>query len=268
MVDPLDIIADLLIQNYSPIGAIQHKYITKVTAIGLLKSVNITQPDYYKPYYDRLKSYKLLVQNLMDNFKMSNIVALKIFFEIVIQIATDPSILPEDRYKSPEMLNLLLILEPKLAKSDSATLLQMSKNFYQSLTHRENVEKVATKIIDQHLSNPDHYDIISEKIVKKCLTEVKQEEVLERLENAIYNFFIYAYFDERKRQLRYEITYKHNKNIESLEPFFHLKMLARSIISTVGTYKTTANFFGDRIDTYEEIKGYFSKTPNVMVMFF
>ncbi|RPJ05761.1 MAG: hypothetical protein EHM28_11450, partial [Spirochaetaceae bacterium] len=130
MIDPLESIANLLIKYYTPIGAIKHKYITKVTAIGLLKSMNITQADYYTPYYERLKSYKGLVKNLMENFKMSTIVALKIFSEIILKMATDDTLLPEDRYKSPQMMNLLLLLDPKLQTSDSATILKLSKNLY------------------------------------------------------------------------------------------------------------------------------------------
>ena len=70
MSETLDKIADLLIKYFPPIGNIEHKYRTKVTAIGLLKTSNMISQQFYKPYYERLMSYKILVKNLMDNFKV------------------------------------------------------------------------------------------------------------------------------------------------------------------------------------------------------
>jgi hypothetical protein len=268
MVDFLDLIADILIKYYPPIGNIGHKYVTKVTAVGLLKSVNINKPDYYTPYYARLKSYKSLVQNLMDNFKMTNVVALKIFSEIVSQIRNDEKIEPAERHKSPSFLSIVILLNPKLGEGDSVALLKTSKGVYEALESRERCEKTAAAIVDHYLSDQGKYDELAQKIVKKCLTEVKQESVIQQLETSVYCFFVYAYFDPRMRQLRYEITYKHNKNIEQLEPFFHLKMMSRSIISIVGQHKTAVNFFGERIQNFDEIRQFFNKNPNISVMFF
>jgi hypothetical protein len=267
MVDYLDLIADILIKYYPPIGNIQHKYVTKVTAIGLLKSANIVKPEYFAPYYERLKSYKGLVQMLMDNFKMTNIVALKIFSEIIGGIVGDEKIDPGKRHKESAFLSLVVLLNPKLGEKDSALLAQ-SRLVYESLCGAGRCEKAAAVIIDQYLPDQGKYDELAQKIVKKCLTEVTQEAVLKNLETAEYIFFVYAYFDARMRQLRYEISYKHNKNIEQLEPFFNVKMLSRSIISLVAEQRTIVNFFGERVQNFDEIRQFFIKNPNITVMFF
>ena len=83
MIDPLDMIADILINYYPPIGNIEHKYRTKVTAIGLLKSVKMATPEYLLPFYERLMSYKLLIKNLTDNFMLSTNSSVKIFTQII-----------------------------------------------------------------------------------------------------------------------------------------------------------------------------------------
>ena len=268
MIDFLDLVADILIKYYPPIGNIQHKYVTKVTAIGLLKSVNIARADYLNPYYQRLKSYKQLVQNLMDNFKMTNIVALKIFTEVIMRIRDDDTFLPDERYKAPHFLSIVILLNPKLGEGDSVHLLETSRKLFQALSTSTRCEETAAAIIDRYLTDQHRYDELAEKIVKKCLTEVTQENVLRQLESAAYSFFVYAYFDVRMRQLRYEITYKHNKNVEQLEPFYHLKMLSRSIISMVGSEKTIVNFFGEHIQNFDEIRQFFVKNPSITVMFF
>ena len=268
MIDYLDLIADILIKYYPPIGNIQHKYVTKVTAIGLLKSANITRHEYFLPYYERLKSYKGLVQNLMENFKLTNIVALKIFTEIICAVLEDEKVGPADRHQTPAFLNLTLLLNPKLGERDSAGLLAQSRLLYDSLTNYERCERAAAALIDQHLQAQNRYDDLAQRIVKKCLTEVTQETVLKNLETAVYIFFVYAYFDVRMRQLRFEICYKHNKNVEQIEPFYNLKMLSRAIISLVSSERTIVNFFGERIQNFDEIRSFFSKTPNITVMFF
>jgi hypothetical protein len=268
MIDYLDLIADILIKYYPPIGNIQHKYVTKVTAIGLLKSANLMKPEYSLPYYERLKSYKGLVQNLMDNFKMTNIVALKIFAEIICAIIGDERTRPEERYKSPSFLSLTQLLNPGLGDRDSAGLLNQSRQLFGALSDTDRCERAAAAIIDQYLQDQARYDELARKIVKKCLTEVTQESVLHSLETATYVFFVYAYFDVRLRQLRFEICYRHKKNIEQLEPFFNVKMLSRSIISLVNSERTVVNFFGERIQNYDEIRAFFAKNPNITVMFF
>jgi hypothetical protein len=45
-------------------------------------------------------------------------------------------------------------------------------------------------------------------------------------------------------------------------------MLSRSIISLVNSERTVVNFFGERIQNYDEIRAFFAKNPNITVMFF
>jgi len=268
MIEPLEIIAELLTKHYAPIGNIEHKYKTKVTAIGLLKSADMIDPMFYAPYYDRLMSYKLLVKNLMDNFKLSREISKRILADIVWKIANDETILEEERYKSPMLILLILLLNPEFEKQGKEQIFTVSKNFLANLNDTEACFKIADFISSHFLNLENSYDELAQKIIKKCLTGVKQEHVMERLEGAVYNFFVYAYYDQPKRQLRYEIAYQYKNTKERIEPFYNVKMVARSIISRVGKYKTNVNFFGPRISNFEEIKEFFKKHGNIAIMFF
>jgi hypothetical protein len=268
MIEPLEIIAELLIKYYAPIGNIEHKYKTKVTAIGLLKSADMIDSMFYAPYYDRLMGYKLLVKNLMDNFKLSRDISKNILADIVWQIAHDEAIPEQERYKSPLLILLVLLLNPEFEKQGKEQIFMVSKKFLANLNDMEACLKVADYVSLHFLDLENSFNELSQKIVKKCLTGVKQEQVMERLEGAVYNFFVYAYYDQPKRQLRYEIAYQYRNTKERIEPFFNLKMVARSIISRVAKYKTNVNFFGPRISNFDEIRGFFNKYSNINVMFF
>ncbi|MBN1797998.1 MAG: hypothetical protein JW822_05455 [Spirochaetales bacterium] len=268
MIEPLEIIAELLIKHYAPIGNIEHKYKTKVTAIGLLKSADMISPMFYAPYYDRLMSYKLLVKNLMDNFKLSREISKKILADIVWKVANDETVPEKERYKSPLLILLILLLNPEFEKQGKEQIFTVSKKFLANLNSAEECLIVAEFIISHFLDLENSFDELAQKIVKKCLTGVKQEHVMERLEGAIYNFFVYAYYDQPKRQLRYEMAFQYKNSKERIEPFFNPKIVARSIISRVGRYKTNVNFFGPRISNFDEIKEFFKKHQNITVMFF
>jgi len=265
----LNIIANILIKYYPPIGNIEHKYRTKVTAIGLLKTSNMLSQEFYRPYYDRLMSYKLLVKSLMENFRLSKKTTLKIFGDVVLCIINDEKISQAERYKSESLLGLMILLNPQFNEKAPEELYKYSKNFLVNLIQNKTAyQKVAEQIIYKYLCEDTHYDTLAQMIVRKCLTGIKQEEVLKRLVGAIYSFFVYAYFDPKKHHLRYEITFKHDKNLEHLAPFFNVKMLSRAISSKVGSYRTIVNFFGPRISNFKEIKNYFKKHQNIKVMFF
>ncbi len=268
MIEPLEIIAELLIRYYPPIGNLEHKYKTKVTAIGLLKSADMIDTMFYAPYYERLMSYKLLVKNLMDHFKLSQEISKSIIADVVWKTAKDEYTPPDQRYKSPLLIFLILLLNPEFEKKGREQIFNVSKSFLANLKDDQSCLKVAEFIISHFLNQENSFDELAQRIVKKCLTGVKQEEVIKRLEGAIYNFFVYAYFDQPKRQLRYEIAYHYKNTKERLEPFFNVKMVARSIISRVGRYKTNVNIFGTRITNYDEIKEFFHKYSNITVMFF
>ncbi|MEJ2664247.1 MAG: hypothetical protein P8107_09430 [Spirochaetia bacterium] len=268
MIEPLEIIAELLIHYYPPIGNLEHKYKTKVTAIGLLKSADMIGTMFYAPYYERLMSYKLLVKNLMDHFKLSRNVTKNIIADVVWKAAHDENTPPDQRYKSPLLIMLMLLLNPEFEKQGKEQIFTVSKNFLANLKDDQACLRIADYIILHFLELDNSFDELAQRIVKKCLTGVKQEQVVQRLEGAIYNFFVYAYFDQPKRQLRYEITYQYKNTKERIDPFFNVKMVARSIISRVGRYKTNVNIFGTRITNYDEIRQFFRKYSNITVMFF
>jgi hypothetical protein len=264
----LEQIAELLIRYYPPIGNIEHKYKTKVTAIGLLKTANLVNPQFFNPYYDRLKSYKSLIVDLLENFQLSSRASQEIFTDIIYNVVNDVNLPPEEAYKSPHVISLLTLVSPKLADMDTRSLYQYSKKFIVNSGKENACEKMAKYIIDNYISESRKYDDIATLIVKKCLTEIKQEDVAKKLAESIFNFFVYGYFDHKRVQLVYEIASKHKNKVERHEPFFKLQILSRFIISKVQSFKTTVNFFGPRIDNYDEIKDFFKKKQNISVMFF
>ncbi len=264
----LEQIAEFLIKYYPPIGNIEHKYKTKVTAIGLLKTANLINPEFFNPYYGRLKSYKLLIEDLLENFQLSTRASLEIFTDIVYNIVNDVNLSPDEVYKSSHVISLMLLISPKLAGADKNALYNYSKKFIASSLKENTYEKMAKYIIDNFLVSEKQYDDIATLIVKKCLTGIKQEDVLNKLAGSIYNFFVYVNYNQKRMQLVYDISSKHKNKVERHEPFFKLQILARFIISQVQTFKTTVNFFGPRIDNYDEIKSHFKKKQNISIMFF
>ena len=264
----LEQIAEFLIKYYPPVGNIEHKYKTKVTAIGLLKTANLTNPEFFNPYYGRLKSYKSLIVDLLENFQLSTVASQEIFTDIVYNIINDVNLSPDEVYKSPSVISLLLLISPKLRELDRNSIYNYSKKFVANTSKENTYEKMGKFIIDNFFAKEDTYDKIATIIVTKCLTGIKQEDVLKKLSESIFNFFVYGYYDQKRMQLRYEIASKHNNKVERHDPFSKLQILARFIISNVQTYKTTINFFGPRIDNFDEIRNYFKKKQNISVLFF
>lgn len=264
----LEQIAELLIRYYPPIGNIEHKYKTKVTAIGLLKTANLVNPEFFNPYYERLKSYKALIVDLLENFQLSSSASQDIFTDIIYNVVNDVNLPPDEAYKSPQVIAIMQLVSPKLQDTDKITLYQYSKKFIVSASKENACERMARFIIGKYLTGSQKYDDIATLIVKKCLTEIKQEDVAKKLSESIFNFFVYGYFDHKRVQLIYEIASKQSNRVERHEPFFKLQILSRFIISKVQSYKTTVNFFGPRIDNFDEIKGYFKKKQNISIMFF
>ena len=79
----LENLADLFVIYYQPIQMIEHKYKTKITAVGLLKSANLSSPGYLEPYYQRLKSYKGLIKDHTDNFKLASDITIDILSDMI-----------------------------------------------------------------------------------------------------------------------------------------------------------------------------------------
>lgn len=264
----LEQIAEFLIKYYPPIGNIEHKYKTKVTAIGLLKTANLINPEFFNPYYGRLKSYKSLIVDLLENFQLSTIASQEIFTDIVYNIVNDVNLSPDEVYKSPSVISLLLLITPKLKVVEKDSIYNYSKKFVANVLKDNTYEKMGKFIIDNFFTKEDTYDKIATIIVTKCLTGIKQEDVLKKLSESIYNFFVYGYYDQKRMQLRYEIASKYKNKIDRHAPFFKLQILARFIISQVQSFKTTINFFGPRVDNFDEIKDHFKKKQNISIMFF
>ena len=187
----LEQIAELLIKYYPPIGNIEHKYQTKVTAIGLLKSANLVNPEFYNPYYGRLKSYKSLIIDLLENFQLSTRASQEIFTDIVYNIINDVNLSPEEVHKSPHVISLMFLISPKLADIDKIAVYSYSRKFVTNALNENAYEKMAKYIIDNFLVSENQYDEIATLIVKKCLTGIKQEDVIKKLAGSIYNFFVY-----------------------------------------------------------------------------
>jgi hypothetical protein len=269
MDDLLDRTAILFIKYYPPIDNIAHKYKTKVTAIGLLKQINLVGPDYFMPYYERLMSYKLLVKDLVDNIKISEEAALKIMTDIIHHILTTQGLPPPENFEASDVCALMRLVYPKLREATLEQIYELSPKFLDFLKKDTSCQQVATNILRNFLKTTEQYDLLAQKIVKMCLTRTQQEEVMKRMESSIYNFFIYFIFDKRQMNYQYETYFRfRNGLVTRLDPFVNTKVLSRAIINQVGGYMTTVNFFGSRLNNYDELRELFKKNQNIMLMFF
>jgi hypothetical protein len=269
MEELLNRLAILFIRHYPPIGNIAHKYRTKVTAIGLLKQINLSGNDYYMPYYERLMSYKLLVKDLLDNIRISRENAIKILAALVKNIATTQAIPQLEQFAESDLYGLMLLVNPRLLSAGLEQVYQLCPKFSDLLKDEKNYTKIGQSLLQNYLQTNEQYNTLIQTIIKLCLTRTQQEEVLKRLNAAVYNFFVYYLYDKRQMNYKYEIYVRQNHSLVTHEePLVNTKVLARFIINRVGGYVTTVNFFGPRISNFDEIKELFKKQQNILIMFF
>jgi hypothetical protein len=263
----LNKLADILIKYYRPVEMIEHKYRTKVTAIGLLKSANLRTPDYLDPYLERLASYKGLIKDHFDNFKLSRAVVVRIFYEILDQVYRE--IMTVGGKKEYMILdNFIMLMYPRFIDAPEEQLREPRKVFLAKYRTPEAMQKIANQIIGTHLDKPEKYDQLAEQIVKSCLTGVTQEEVFRRIQAAVYNFFVYGIYSRTEATDIYTITLKIKEQVITMKYFTKVTSLARAVINKVGKYMTTINFFGKIWDPYEEIDKLFAKNTNIKVMYY
>ncbi|MBN1413151.1 MAG: hypothetical protein JW969_20090 [Spirochaetales bacterium] len=267
MGNELSKIADILIKYYKPIEMIEHKYRTKVTAIGLLKTANMRTPDYLDPYLERLASYKGLIKDHIDNFKMAKNITVKIFYDILEQVYRE--IMTMGGKKEYQALDdYIMLVYPKYIDAAEEALSEARKIFISKYRTPETMRRIAVKIISDYLDTPESYDQLAEDIVKSCLTQITQEEVFRRINSAIYNFFVYGIYSRKEVADIYMITLKVKEGVIPMKYFTKASSLARAIINKVGTHMTTVNFFGKIWEDYEEIEKLFEKYINIKAMFY
>lgn len=256
-----------MIFYYRPVEMIEHKYRTKVTAVGLLKSAEMHSPDYIEPYYQRLLSYKIMIKDHTDNLKMAAQIAVKIFSDIILQVFKKNMSGGGDQ--DHRCLNYIItLLYPKYNNTPDSAFLSLREHFISKNNSMTEINKIALHMLKSYFTSPGHYDALAHKIVKKCLTGVTQEQVFNRIANAVYNFFVYGMYSRAEATDIYNITCKTKNSIIPMKYFTRVQSLARTVINKVGTYMTTVNFFGKIWDEYEEINALFRKTPNITVMYY
>ena len=267
MQDPLEKIAEIMTWYYRPIQMIEHKYRTKVTAIGLLKSAHLNTPNYLEPYLQRLISYKELIKDHTDNMKMAEETSQMIFKKIVKDIfkKNQEAGIRQDYVA---MNHIITLIYPKYNGYPEKSLGALNQQFLAKYNSDANHEKISTTILGGYLNTSEKYDYLADNIVKKCLTGVTQEEVLRRISTAVYNFFVYGIYSRREATDIYNITLKTRNTVVPMKYFTKIQSLARTIINKVGSYKSTVNFFGKRWDDVQEINKLFRKNANIVVMYY
>jgi hypothetical protein len=267
LANELNKIADILIRYYKPVEMIEHKYRTKVTAIGLLKSANLRTPDYLDPYLERLASYKNLIKDHFDNFKLAKATVVRIFYEILDQVYRE--IMAVGGQKEYQTLdNFIMLTYPRFMDAPEEKLREPRKVFLAKYRTPEAMQRISSQIIDTYLDAPAKYDQLAEQIVKTCLTAVTQEEVFRRIHAAVYNFFVYGIYSRREAADIYTISLKIKEQVIPMKYFTKVSSLARAIINKVGKYMTTVNFFGKIWDSHDEIDKLFEKSLNIKVMYY
>lgn len=263
----LEQLADLFITYYAPIQMIEHKYKTKITAIGLLKSAEMTSPSYIEPYYQRLKSYKGLIKDHTDNFKLASDITIDILSTLIKNLFIN--FLRENKKRDCRLLNLLITLMfPKYKGSQEPVLKNLRKSFVMKYKTNRAIQYVAENILNNYLNSPGKYDMLADMVVKKCLTGVTQEEVGKEISTSAYNFFVYGLYSRAETTNVYNITLKTKEGIQPMKYFTKIQSLARAIINIVGDKHTSVNFFGQLFETYEGVRKLFTKYRNIRVMFY
>ncbi|MBN2532347.1 MAG: hypothetical protein JXB88_05620 [Spirochaetales bacterium] len=263
----LEQMADLFIIYYAPIQMIEHKYKTKITAIGLLKSAEMTSPSFLEPYYLRLKSYKGLIKDHTDNFKLASDITIDILSTLIKNLFIN--FLRDNKPRDCRLLNQLIILMfPKYRGGQESVLKNLRKSFVTKYRTNRAIQYVAEYILNKYLNTPQKYDMLANMVVKKCLTGVSQEEVGNEIATSAYNFFIYGIYSRTEATNVYNITLKTDVGLQPMKYFTKVQSLARAIINIVGDKQTTVNFFGQLFETYESVKNLFLKYRNIRVLFY
>lgn len=266
-IDPLEKIAELMVAYYNPIQMIEHKYKTKVTAIGLLKQAQLSDPVYIDPYYHRLVSYKGLIKDHTDNLKLIKDIAIKIFAGLLKSLFGN--YMEEASRRDCNLLNYIVcLMSPAQEKKSDDTMKQIRRAFVEKYNKDSALIAVSGYLLNKYLNTPDKYDILADIIVRKCLTGVTQEAVEKKIASSRYNYFIYGIYSKEEAANIYNISLMSDNELKHLKYFIKIKSMAWSIINNVGSCLTTVNFFGKLWDTYSDIEEHFIKNTNITVMFY
>jgi hypothetical protein len=266
--DPLEKIAELLKTYYNPIQMIEHKYRTKVTAIGLLKSAMFNTPEYLEPYYHRLLSYKGLIRDHTDNMKLAENIAANIFIDNINTLIENFK--RTGRESDAKLLDLIItLIYPNSENSTDIQKKSMRKSFAEKYNTKQPVAALATYILRNYLNSEEKYDRLADMIVKRCLTGISQEDVSKRIVSADFNYFVYGLYSRAEATNIYNISLRTKDNeVQQLKYFTKSTVLARSVINQAGSKSATVNFFGSLWEPFEEIKKLFLKNTNIVVMFY
>ncbi|MBN1699809.1 MAG: hypothetical protein JW881_20000 [Spirochaetales bacterium] len=266
-INPLDCIANLLIAYYKPIQLIEHKYKTKVIAIGLLKIAQFADAIYLDPYKERLVSYKSLIKDHTDHFKMAEYITINIFSDILNTLFIN--YLKANTKKDAQLLDqLIIILNAQYENRAQALIHSVRTGFIQKYRKMSEKRLLAHFLMKKYLNKSENYDLLAAMIVKRCLIGVTQEEVEKRIASSVYNYYIYGIYSRVEVTNIYNITFQTPYGIQPMKYFTKIQSLARSIINTVEENKTTVNFFGKIFDPFIDIEKLFSKCPNITLMYY
>lgn len=265
--DPLERLGKLLIDYYPPIEIIEHKYRTKVTAVGLLKNAGLNKAQYIEPYYQRLMGYMLLVKDHIDHMKLSLSVSFDVFRQIFQRILNDFT--GREGLRNSSALDMLIeLVHPQLVGASLETMKKIREEFVNEFNSHAGINQITTLLHKSYLNSSEMYDLLAQHIVRRCLTGVKQEDIVERLANSVFNYFVYGYHAQREGGFIYEVFLKSKGRLIPKDYFTRVSFLARLVISEAEDHATTVNFFGRVMDEYDEIRMQFSRKPNISVLFF
>ena len=265
--DLMECLAEIMIKYYKPIEMIEHKYKTKVTAIGLLKNAQFHDSMYLDFYYQRLVSYKGLIKDHTDNFKLAENIALGTLIKIISDLFS--SFLQSGSYTEVHLVNnVIRLVYPKFIGFSESNMNPVRESFLKKFGRQSAYPSIAKQILKSFFQTPDRFDLLADKIVKMCLVGVSQEEVGKRIKEAIFNFYVYGIYSRLEVRNIYMINMQSKEGIISMKYFTRMASLARSVINKSGDYLSTVNYFGKLWDPYDEVRKLFKKYINIKVMFY
>jgi len=264
--DPLEKIARILVEHYPPIEIIEHKYRTKITAVGLLRSAGMRSPEYIDYYYQRLLSYKLLVKDHVDNMRLSLHHTLAIFKQIILTVYHKAA---ESNGDDDWSLDYLISLaNPEYLGAPERKADRLRRAFLRSMEDPEGSVQLAVHIMRTYLSSRDMYDLLAQQIIRCCLTGVKKQDIDVLLSRSKYNFFVYVKTSKEHMRVGFEMMLRSARLFQPRGLFTKIPLLARAVINEVGEEPTIVCFFGPVYADYEAIRDLFAKQERIRVLFF
>jgi len=254
----LDLWSSILLKYYNPLIQIEHKYRTKITAVGLLKNAKLSHPRYLSPYAMKLNNYKeLLDAHWQLNDSMGSINGV---YESVLQ-----NMFESVDYAS--LNDLTRVLYSSL-EEDSDDEFRMRKEVFENLQTDDGRKLLSDKLYGLTFFDDTHYNEFIHSLNRICLSGLKQEEVISRIEEVTYNAYLFR-LPSRTMNPSFFLTLQDRSSITKPQDWSCLNTVLRYVKTKIGDYYANVNVFMiEDKETLSKIRNFYESIRNINVMFY